>query len=274
MAGYDRLWGTFVEKADNHSLFHGYIFFGEQGVGKFTFANCLANYLEFDRMDKQDTPRSETLMVSVGNGKESIGIDTIRDIKYFLSEQPSASAYRTVLIDGADNLTDQAQNALLKVSEEPPAHGLLILITNDLDNLLPTLQSRFHKIYFPRLSKNEIAKHLESILKLDKEAAEKIAKISFGKMGRALQLAAGDELDARQKARKALKDRLAARKLLADAVDDPEQLNAIIKELLAELALNPQQNLTTIKELLRRNTLNNSLNTNKRLQLEAALWTI
>ena len=113
-------------------------------------------------------------------------------MKYFLSERPSASAYRTVIIDGADNLTDQAQNALLKVSEEPPAHGLLILIVDNPENLLPTLQSRFHKVYFPRLSEEKIAGYLKSVWKVeDKAAAKRRPRDSFGRMGRAIQLALG-----------------------------------------------------------------------------------
>ncbi len=272
--GYDELLKLFVGMADNKTLFQSYIFFGEIGVGKFTFADYLANYLEFGSFSKPTIPRSETMILTVSGGKESIGIDAIRDAKYFLSKQPSASAYRTVIVDGADNLTDQAQNALLKISEEPPAHGLLILITANLDNLLPTLQSRFHKIYFPRLPEERIKKYLGSVLKLGEEEAIRIAANSFGRIGRALQLRSDDERAIRADVLKAIKNISAARQLVTDNLDDPDRLNAIIKEMIAELARNPERNTATLRELVERAAINNLLNANKRLQLEAALWTI
>jgi DNA polymerase-3 subunit delta' len=272
--GYDDLMDLFVKMADERRLFQSYIFFGESSVGKFTFADRLANYLEFGNLEESKIPRSETIVIAAAKDKESIGIDTIRDMKYFLSEQPSASAYRTVIVDGADSLTDQAQNALLKVSEEPPAHGLLILIVDSPENLLPTLRSRFHKIYFPRLSEEKISGYLKSVWSIEEKAAADVAKNSFGRMGRALQLALGGETDLRKEALRGLRDRAVARKLLTDALDEPERLNGIVREMIAELARSPERNLTAIKELLKRTTLNGLFNTNKRIQLEAALWTI
>jgi DNA polymerase III subunit delta' len=274
LVGYDELMDLFVKMADERRLFQSYIFFGESGVGKFTFADRLANYLEFGSLDESKIPRSETMVITAAKDKESIGIDMIRDMKYFLSEQPSASAYRTVIIDGADNLTDQAQNALLKVSEEPPAHGLLMLIVDSPENLLPTLRSRFHKVYFPRLSGTEIAGYLKSIWGLEEKAAIEAAESSFGRMGRALQLVLGSEPDIKKDALKGLRDRAVGRKLFTEALDEPERLNGIIREMIAELARDPERNLVALKELLKRTTLNGLFNTNKRLQLEAVLWNI
>ncbi len=274
VVGYDNLMKLFVKMADERRLFQSYIFFGESGVGKFTFADCLANYLEFGSTSRSSIPRSETMVIRTADSKESIGIDAIRNMKYFLSEQPSASAYRTVIVDGAGALTDQAQNALLKVSEEPPLHGLLILIVDSPDNLLQTLQSRFHKVYFPRLSEEEIAEHLRSVWGIKEEVSVDAAKNSFGRIGRALQFATDIGSDVREDALRGLKDKAVGRKLMTEALDEPERLNGIIREMIAELARNPERNLSILKELLKRTTLNGLFNTNKRLQLEAALWNI
>ena len=66
--------------------------------------------------------------------------------------------------------------------------------------------------------------------------------------------AAGPDL--RKEALKGLKDRAVARKLLTDALDEPERLNGIIREMIAELARDPERNLIAIKELIKRATLN------------------
>jgi DNA polymerase III delta prime subunit len=80
--------------------------------------------------------------------KDSVGIDAVREIKNFLWQRPNASTKRTLIIDDAELLTDEAQNALLKVTEEPPASSLLIVVAYDIESLMPTILSRLQKIYF------------------------------------------------------------------------------------------------------------------------------
>ena len=62
---------------------------------------------------------------------DSIGIDAAREIKNFLWQRPNVSARRTHIIDDAAMMTNEAQNAILKVTEEPPSSSLLILISTD-----------------------------------------------------------------------------------------------------------------------------------------------
>ncbi len=271
--GYAGISDLFKSSADSGRLSHSYIFFGEKGVGKFNFALRLADYLEFGSFEESKTPRSESMVIKPAEGG-SIGIDVVRDARYFLSQQPAASNYRTVIVDEADTLTDQAQNALLKISEEPPPHGLVILVVANPESLLSTLQSRFQKIYFPRLARSLISKHLQSSYGLEAKTAEGIAAYSFGRMGRAIRLALGEE-----ETKSARKDVLEILKtgdsrILASALENPVKLNNFIEEMIAELAKHPEDNLTSLKELLRRSVLNAELNTNKRLQLEAVLWSI
>jgi DNA polymerase-3 subunit delta' len=271
--GYERLVKIFRDLADRRELSHDYIFFGEQGVGKFTFASRLAGYLEFGSFEPSKRASSESMLVNPSS-EESIGIDQVRDIKYFLSKQPAASFYRTVIIDNAEVLTDQAQNALLKISEEPPPHGLIILIVANPESLLPTLRSRFQKVYFPRLRTAEIEQHLRSDYGVEAKTAKDAAEHSFGRMGRAIGLASGEEglRSARKNALETLKSRGGA--AFRGALDEPKKLEALIREMIAELHKNPERNFAGLKELLKRLALNSSLNTNKRLQLETALWTI
>jgi len=273
LVGYDRLLRIFKNLADKRELSSGYIFFGEKGIGKFTFASRLADYLEFGSFEFSKTPRSECLIVNSGD-EGNIGIDEARSIKYFLSREPVSSGYRTVIVDGADGLTDQAQNAMLKISEESPPHGLIILVLANPDSLIQTLQSRFQKIYFPRLRSSVIEEYIRLAYGADEKIAKDIVSYSFGKMGRAIELASGEMRlkSARKDALEILKSRDS--KIMQKALEEPGNLEPLVGEMIAELYKDPERNLIGLRELLKRSALNSSLNTNKRLQLETVLWTI
>lgn len=81
-----------------------------------------------------------------------IGIEESRNIKRFLSTQPLVSSGKTVLINNAEYLTHEAQNALLKTLEEPPLASTIVLATYNQFKLLPTIINRCKLIYLSRSS--------------------------------------------------------------------------------------------------------------------------
>lgn len=74
--------------------------------------------------------------------KNSVTIDQIRDLKRHIFQKPVSQKYKFILIEAAEKLTDEAQNALLKILEEPPRHAILVLETKNKHALLPTILSR------------------------------------------------------------------------------------------------------------------------------------
>ncbi len=96
--------------------------------------------------------------------KGDINVDMVRQVGAFMSLTPSESAWRIVLIDGADSMNPNAANALLKVLEEPPAHGLIFLVSHSSGKLLPTIRSRCRKLAFHSLSEAECAQAVEHFL--------------------------------------------------------------------------------------------------------------
>lgn len=147
--GYESLASDFKRLADAGKLSHGYIFFGPGQASKKPFAVALARYLEEGKFSASGGVLGDTLQVSPDeNG--TLGIDRIREVKSFLWQKPNRSTYRTVIIDGGEFLTDEAQNALLKVAEEPPPSALIFLLIDDPERLRLTLQSRLQKIFFAR----------------------------------------------------------------------------------------------------------------------------
>lgn len=198
MIGHEAIIADLKDLNERGALGHGYIFVGPAMVGKRRVATALAHYLEkgtFEPPRDATSEHEEVLqdfkIIDVGFMKmldadasgDSIGIDAAREVKNFLWQRPNTSARRTLIIDNAGLLTTEAQNALLKITEEPPASSLLILITSDVESVLPTIASRLPKIYFGAVPQNEIEVWLIQENGLAKAKAGVLAKRSLGKPG-------------------------------------------------------------------------------------------
>src|SRR3954471_4417004 len=103
----------------------------------------------------------DVLLIEPGDSG-SIKIDPIRDAIDRSSYRPFEGRRRAVIIDEADALVPQAQNALLKTLEEPPSASIFILVTAKPDALLPTVLSRCPRLRFRALEPGEVAAALIS----------------------------------------------------------------------------------------------------------------
>lgn len=277
--GHGDIKKSFIMLVEKRVLSHGYIFYGEPQVGKRLFAKCLANYIENGGFEEPTRVLSETLFVEPNKeeSSESVGIDAVRDIKNFLFQQPQASKFRIAVINDAHLMTDQAQNAILKIAEEPPEHALLILITTNLELLLPTLLSRFQKIYFGALGKNEVRELLIGSYKVKSAEAEKIMQISFGRPGRAIDLVSNEKFKSiRADALAYLSGKANKKDLIAELADieNKDRIEPFLNEVIAELSVDVGGNRDALKSVLYRLRTLKEWNTNRRLQLEAALRSI
>ena len=135
--GFERL-----VKAD--SLAHSYLFFGESAEACRRFAASLAYYLERGAWEGGGTT---LLDADIRDGRIASGIDDVRTISHFLSQFPVISSHRTFVLYEASYLTIPAQQAILKIAEEPPAHALILITARHPDDLIPPLASRFQKLY-------------------------------------------------------------------------------------------------------------------------------
>ena len=120
----------------------------------------------------------------------SIKIDEIRDLISRSSWAPSVAAWRVVVIEDADRLTDSAANALLKVVEEPGLRTVWLLCAPTLTDVLPTIRSRCRHLSLRTPSTKAITKLLIERDSIDAATAEFFAKASGGHIGRARRLAA------------------------------------------------------------------------------------
>jgi len=242
MVGHKLLINSFKALVKSERLAHGYLFVGSEGVGKRLLALGFANYLEnppagggdFDYDEKNPGILGDCLVISLAGN--SIGVDEARKVKQFLSQRPNRSAYRTVIIDKAEYLTNEAQNALLKITEEPPASALLIFVVQNPELLMDTLNSRLQKVYFSALSINEVKDWLVKEYGVRATEAERLAEESFGQPGLALRMFKDEKLISNLKlASEFLKlDRSSSKDFLKDLLE-PENFN--IADFLDALAI-------------------------------------
>ncbi|WP_457553450.1 DNA polymerase III subunit [Desulfobacula sp.] len=114
--------------------------------------------------------------VDLKEGKKIISISQIREIGSAISSKPNEAKFRMVLILNADRMNIQAQNALLKMLEEPPEKTFFILIATSISLFLPTIISRCHKIRFKPLTDPLIEHLLIHKFKTDKHLAHIVSK--------------------------------------------------------------------------------------------------
>jgi len=154
-----------------------------------------------------------------------IKIDQAREVIAAAAYRPFEGRRRLVIVDPADALNVDAQNALLKTLEEPPPSSTFVLVTARPDVLLPTVQSRCQRVRFGRLTEAEIAGVLMAAHRYDRAGAHAAAAAADGSLGRALEGASAEFAGARD----------AAARVLAGATEsaDPAARLGLARDLMA-----------------------------------------
>lgn len=138
-----------------------------------------------DDQDLQDLKKSSVIKV-----------DEVREINQFLSKKSFDGSWRVVLVDTADELNTAGANAILKILEEPPEKSILLLVSHHPDRLLPTIKSRCAKLSLLPLSKQDVAVLLRRYMpELNETDVKKLAEISHGSIGKALNYAQNNGLE-------------------------------------------------------------------------------
>jgi DNA polymerase-3 subunit delta' len=126
----------------------------------------------------------------------SIKIDVLRRaLLDVVGYRPFEGERRVFIIDPADEIGPQGQDALLKTLEEPPPSAILILVSAFPDALLPTIQSRCRRLRFGPLAEEDVARILIDKAGMKAPQARALAAVSGGSVGRALEEEAGDLAD-------------------------------------------------------------------------------
>jgi len=129
--------------------------------------------------------------MQVENGR-GILLDQIRALRRFASMKSYEGGNRVVLIFDAHLMNDNAQNALLKLAEEPPANLYLILVTSQPNALLPTIVSRCQTLLVPPQTQQSIEQALVAN-SVPADSASRLARLADGDMGRAIAMVQEEE---------------------------------------------------------------------------------
>jgi DNA polymerase-3 subunit delta' len=187
------------------------IFGGPDGVGKRTIAIALAQAVNCPQAADGDAcgrcvtcariargVHSDVAVLDRGD-EASIKIGPVRErVLDVIGYRPFEARRRVFIVDDAERLTEQAQDALLKTLEEPPRHAILILVTSTPDVLKPTVQSRCRRLRFGILTAGEVARVLVDRAGFDAAEANVLATASGGSVGRAIAADAGELKQDRQ----------------------------------------------------------------------------
>ncbi|TCT11683.1 DNA polymerase-3 subunit delta' [Natranaerovirga pectinivora] len=209
--GYDDIKEHFRLSIRSSKISHAYIINGQKGMGKKLIGNIFAKTLQC--IEEKDNPCNQCTsckqydsennpdVVFVKSTKlKSIGVDDIRSqINQDIYIKPYSYKYKIYMIDEAEKLTEQAQNALLKTIEEPPTYGIIILLVNNIFKLLPTILSRCVVINLKPIEDVKIKKYLIENNNIDEVDANIYVAMSQGIIGRAKELALSDDFNKMRK---------------------------------------------------------------------------
>ena len=209
--GHDQIKEHFQKAIEYNKVSHAYILTGEAGMGRKSLANAFALTLLCEKgktepcMEchacKQVLSGSHPDLIYVSHEKPgTIGVDDIRkQINDTIMIRPYSSYYKIYIVDEAEKMTQQAQNALLKTLEEPPEYAVFFLLAENIYAFLPTIMSRCVLFNIKPVPAFKIKNYLLE-RKLVDEQADMVAEYAQGSIGKAIRFAESEEFSAmRQK---------------------------------------------------------------------------
>jgi DNA polymerase-3 subunit delta' len=205
--GHHALLDLLRRSVDRRRVPQSLLFAGPDGVGKRTTALAMAQALNCPKQAHGDAcgtcgtctriekgQFSDVVLIEKGD-EASLKIDVVRArLLEQIGYRPFEGTRRVFIIDPADDLTEQAQDALLKTLEEPPPSAIIVLISAYPDTLLATIRSRCRRLRFGALTEADVARVLIERRGFDPVAARARAAASGGSVARALDIEE-DEFD-------------------------------------------------------------------------------
>ncbi|RUP10900.1 DNA polymerase III subunit delta' [Hyphomicrobium sp.] len=223
--GQEGAQSIFAEALAGDRMHHAWLLSGPAGVGKATLAYqvakaALAEPEERDlfgqglaiepdsRTDRQVRALSHPSLMIIRRPfdqktkrfPQSIPIDEVRKVKNFLAHSATGQGRRVVIVDTADELNQNAANALLKSLEEPPSRTIFLMTTSAPGRLLATIRSRCRTIQMGPLAESDLKRAAAQALTAAGKAVpeqhewETLAPLAEGSVGRALVLLGGGGL--------------------------------------------------------------------------------
>ncbi|WWR15907.1 DNA polymerase III subunit [Lachnospiraceae bacterium JLR.KK008] len=186
---------------------HAYIINGERCAGKEFIAGIFAMALQCEKEEaepcqechscRQAMSKSQPDIIRIVHEKpNTIGVEDIRkQITGDMGIKPYSSPRKIYIINEGEKMTIQAQNALLKTLEEPPEYGVILILTANVNMLLPTIVSRCVVLHMRPVEDRLVKKYLMEDLHIPDYKADICVAFARGNIGRAKLLASNEEFD-------------------------------------------------------------------------------
>ncbi len=229
--GQDHLLARLQPALEQGRESHAYLLTGPPHVGKLTLAreiaqavNCLQGpgtpcgaCVQCQRI--ADGVHADVRVVDIEfsrkvedrNTVTTITIGAIRELEHSVNLNPYEGSRSVIIIAGADTMTVDAANALLKTLEEPPPGVLFLLLTDDEESLLSTIRSRCQTLQLLPMSRHQMTQFLVARHSVSEIEADRLYRLSRGCLGWALQALEDPQvLDQRQADLERMRETVAA----------------------------------------------------------------
>ena len=199
--GHEQIIEYFQNAIATDKVSHAYILNGPDRSGKMLLAEAFAATLQCEKQQispclechscKQAAGRNQPDIIYVTHKKpNTLSVDDIREqVNADVVLKPYSSRYKIYIIDEAEKMNVQAQNALLKTIEEPPAYAIIILLTTNADVFLPTILSRCVRLDLRSVNDEKIRSFLVNEKEVPDSQADICVAFAQGNVGKAVLLA-------------------------------------------------------------------------------------
>lgn len=213
MAGFQDILGheQIIEHLQNaiktDKVSHAYILDGPDMSGKKMIADAFAMTLECEKKGTEPCMECHSCKQALGKNQpdiiylqhekpNTISVDDIRSqINNDIGVKPYSSPYKVYIVDEAEKMNVQAQNALLKTIEEPPAYAVILLLTNNAEIFLPTILSRCVRLSLKAVPDEKIKAYLMENYEVPDYKADVCVAFAQGNVGKAIELAESEDFN-------------------------------------------------------------------------------
>lgn len=213
MAGFQDILGheQIIEHLQNaiktDKVSHAYILDGPDMSGKKMIADAFSMTLECEKKGTEPCMECHSCKQALGKNQpdiiylqhekpNTISVDDIRSqINNDIGVKPYSSPYKVYIVDEAEKMNVQAQNALLKTIEEPPAYAVILLLTNNAEIFLPTILSRCVRVSLKAVPDEKIKAYLMENYEVPDYKADVCVAFAQGNVGKAIELAESEDFN-------------------------------------------------------------------------------
>jgi len=198
VAGQEEIKTSLIKSINNSQISHCYIFEGPKGMGKYDLAlifaqsllcsdfheepcNVCSNCIKINSMNHPD-------LHIINQDENAIKREDIDELIESIYKKPYESNKKIYIIKDAHSMTTQAANTFLKTLEEPPGDSVIILLTTNVNLLLPTINSRCQIIKFRNISRETIKTYLKEHYNTTEETLDLAANYSKGILNKAVNI--------------------------------------------------------------------------------------